>query len=270
MSSAIYKILLCFLLLSSVKGFSQDLIITVDNDSIKAYIKKADDAFLYYEFKKSGLSRSAQIPIDLVKDQQKDYYTIEKEKLRKSGNKEFSGFSIQAYGGWSHFTKYIPNYTAFSSDSYKELKNGYHLGVDFHYFINNNFGLGMRYSSIHFRNEFAPFQYDIQMQFIGPKIMARLIAPSKLVHFTTEVSPGKLFYTGEKTNNNTFTGETFGFYIGQTVEFILNKNLLFYVSPSFTLSRFKEYERDNGGVIKPMNIEKVNILSTALGFRLFF
>lgn len=270
MTSFINKLFIFFLLLSFSKSFSQDLIITVDNDSIKARITKVDDNFIYYDYKKSGLSRSAQIPKNLVKDQQEDYYTIEKERLRKTGKKEFNGFSIQAYGGWSHFTKFIPNYTAFPLDSPKELKHGYHLGVDIHYFINNNFGFGLKYSSAHFRNNIAPFEYDIQMQFIGPKIMARLIAPSKIVFFTTELSPGKHIYTGEKTNNNTFTGSTFGFHIGQTVEFILYKNFLFYVSPSIILSNFKEYERDNGNTIEPIRKEKVNILSTTLGFRLFF
>jgi hypothetical protein len=133
-----YFVFIC-LLLSVQIVFSQDLIVTSENDSINCNIKKITQDYYYYNVHgKPGQTASGS-----VKSYVQNFY---KEHSNYVENKK--RFMLSFYGGYSRMTaknsEMIDNSLAFY---YDELKTSKHYKFDLNYCTHTYWGFGLYYNT---------------------------------------------------------------------------------------------------------------------------
>jgi hypothetical protein len=173
---------------------AQDLIITVNNDSIVCAITKVEKTQLFFTQQKNDEYQSTSIPLSEVKTFTYGY-TREGSKAIQGGVKQaetssdLPGFRLAANFGPAYRLAQIPSgVNSLLEDYLRELKWGLSYNFDFHLYVSETVGVGMKYSRFRSSNSIQDVALidtngnligvgvlsdDIKIGFIGPSVTFR-------------------------------------------------------------------------------------------------
>ena len=145
------------LLLICTYAKGQDKIITTQNDTILCRIVSISQTYIQYEQDDGNRSMVGRfIPVEQV---QEYFYNSKSQKSsrffskRKETTEPFSRWRIGIQGGGAYLTapsddsmQGIGMSQSQAKDYEKQLRNGLIVSADIHYFIQHDFGIGLKYS----------------------------------------------------------------------------------------------------------------------------
>lgn len=186
------------LALFSVKVYSQDLIVTNENDSIFCKIKGINGNDMFYDLPGEARTGAYQVSLSQMKYYKYGYYRISKPKP------VYDGVTRVRFGvntGFSYRTAPVAEDIPSSLTSYLEsLKSGHNFGMDFSYFFNDYLGIGLQanwFKTAEKETEGGNIRDKITIGFVGPEISARLLSRNKASALLTSVAIGYCGYKDE-------------------------------------------------------------------------
>lgn len=229
-----------FIILFSANLFSQDLIVTNDNDSIRCKLKGVSGNYMLYDSTSQDGTFASKISLGQMKSFRYGYYRESKGKVPYSGSKEMvSRFRIGINGGFSYRTAPVGDdiYSPSLKKYMESLRWGYNYGVDCAYFFIDYFGIGFRASQFNTgkkETESGTIQDNIKISLIGPELCTRLVSKNHRNSLLAVVTMGYSSYHDDAYYNTpvTFKGGTFGLGmdLGYDIGFSRNWALGFQVS----------------------------------------
>lgn len=158
------------------QSYSQDLIVTKQNDSINSYIKNITTKYIYFFSKNDSYQKKQKInkstiasyKINFYKNDN-DFYFTKKKSLTFDVS---TGYSLRLH-------KTIPIYPSenTSTSNINKLKSGYHFNIDAIYNIDDISGFGLKYISSTYNhniyhspseNKSITFGDNINIKYFGP------------------------------------------------------------------------------------------------------
>jgi hypothetical protein len=243
---------------------AQDLIVTNKNDSIYCKITKTNNEYVYFVFNYEGETRTTLLPHSEIKSMHKNYYFISEtftdEKQRPSN---YAKFRINIAGGFSNRTAKISSSIDPSLWEYiNDLKKGFHLGFDFDYFVSENIGFGIKYTS--FNSSAGPIRVsyidttlmqrrsgslsnDVNIKYLGPVFYTRFYDASKKVIFLFNIAPLYTLYTDHAfvlDENITYSGNTLGLNLGLGLDFLIDEHFALGFGLDYTMALLRKLTID--------------------------
>ena len=229
---------------------AQDLIVTNEGDSINCKITKIKTDHIYFTFKHKGEIRNTLIPVAIVKEHLFDYYQIGEVPAEKvTVLKNYPRFRFSINGGISYMPAKISETIPSDFKEYaKELKSGYHFGMDANYYLTEPLGLGFKYIVFNTKNNIAniwvedldgnrrygKMSDDMTITFFGPMFSARLLNSDKTNALFFGISIGYIRYLNDFVVIDDFemTGNTAGivYEIGYDIGLSEKVSLVFQLS----------------------------------------
>jgi hypothetical protein len=271
------KILLSLLFMaSSTFLYSQDLVVTSEGDSLNCKITKIKGNSIYFTFKHKDEIRSTLLPLDQVKYHQYNFYQIAIVPANKIiSNEIYPHFRVAINGGLSYRTAKLADNIPSDFEKYvKELKSGYHIGLDLSYYFSEQLGIGIKYSVYKSKNEidnvsvtrpdgstqYGKMSDNISINFIGPFISTRLLNGNKKNSFLMNLGIGYLGYTDNTLliTDYTIKGSTVGLCWDIGYDIGISKNLAIGFQLSYMIGTLTQYDISDGTTTKTVKLEKNN------------
>jgi len=225
--------------------YSQDLIVTQNNDSLNCKITKTAPDYIYFTFMYNSEIKTSLLPMTDVKIFKKKYYN--KTELSQSyiAYLEYSKFRLAFSGGYSYLLGKTPEGIDNTYRDYlKKFRSGFNLGLDLGYYFNKQYGIGLKYSYFNTKASapnipFIDDQGNLVRMSISENRSDNYIGPAFLMRFS------------DKTNENAFiAGISFGYFAynnklkiggvplkakGSTLGMVVDVGYDFGLSDSFSL-----------------------------------
>ncbi len=270
----IFVLLSIALLSTLIKG--QDLIITSESDSINCKITKIKTDNIYFTFKYKDEIRNTLLPLDQVKYHQYNFYQIsevpEDEVLE---NEIYPHFRAAINGGWSYRVAKIADNIPSDFEQYmKDLRSGYHYGLDLSYYFSEQLGVGFKYNNYKSKNEinniyvtlpngstqYGKISDDISINFVGPFISTRLLNADKKNSLLLNLSIGYMGYTDKAVLTSDFTikGNTVGLCWDIGYDIGVSENFAIGFQFSYMIGILTQYELSDGVNTQTVELEKDN------------
>ena len=135
---------------------AQDLILTIEGDSINARITKEKKDFLYFTFKHQDEVRHTLLPYSQVQEYVYNYFEqpeVSPEQVSPPDN--YPHWRWALHGGYSRrlarISDEVPDVLR---EHTRQLKSGFNLGTDVAYYLSETIGLGGRYTFFSASNRF--------------------------------------------------------------------------------------------------------------------
>lgn len=222
-------------LLSFVQGVSaQDLIVTVQDDSIQCKITKIDKQYIYFTHYKDGEIISALIEKQEAKKHKENYFSYPTVPLVYIINfKNYDRFNIGInVGSSSRTAKISDDIPDEFKDHHEELKSGFNLGIDMNYYFSENYGFGFKVNkhnsksttgNINYTDDYGKVWYGdlidlVSISYFAPSFNMRLIDKRNKYAFTLGISIGYMGFLQERTIVN-FPLEMKGSTVGTSLDF---------------------------------------------------
>ncbi|WP_420578588.1 hypothetical protein [Ekhidna sp.] len=267
---------------------SQDVIVTNEGDTIDCKITRITNEFIHFSvFDESGflLIRSR-----LPKTQIQHYHQGEEQGTMDVVSsspeiKEEDRFVITEFNPASFrlavntgYTYQFGGYEGWPDSYQQQLKSLWNLGADFHYFLSDNLGVGLKYNYI-FTNaeeDFDPTIYPIstirderiRFSYAAISLMYRnflyddqviqyFIAGGIVNYKTDGLVDGSKFYE---------EGDTFGLAIGVTYDFLFTENFGMGAGVEVNVAKLTEINTSRGPALVDFSLTRVDL---TLGIRLY-
>ncbi len=283
-------VLTILIVVLSVSLYSQDLIVTSEGDSLNCKIIKINSDKIYFTFKYEGEIYSTLIPLGQVRHYQQNYYKtaiVSKDKV--IDNEIYPYFSAAINGGWSYRTARLPDNIPHDFIQYvKDLRSGYHYGIDLSYYFSEHLGIGLDYYIYRSKNEidniyvirpdgttqYGKMSDDISIDFIAPFFSTRLLNSNKKSSLFVNLGIGYLGYKNETTVITDFTlkGSTLGYcwHIGYDIG--ISDNLAVRFQLLYITGTLREYEFSDGFNKETIKLEEgsydnLNRIDLSIGLR---
>lgn len=206
-------LILTIFLLITLNLFSQDLIVTRENDSINCKITKIKNDHIYFTFIQKGEVRNTLISLANLTGYYYNHYS--EYKLTPNDIVNYSDFQklrIAVNTGISNRTAKVPSNLPSEFVNYiNGLKRGYHFGFTGHYYISDFLGFGLNFSrskssnqmdNIYIEDIFGNRRYgvmsdDIAITFMGPSLSTRISSNQNNNAFLMSLSIGYLGYNND-------------------------------------------------------------------------
>ncbi|RLD25818.1 MAG: hypothetical protein DRI54_04090 [Bacteroidetes bacterium] len=285
-------VILLLIIFFSHTVFSQDLIVTLTNDSLNCKITQIESEYVHFNYVYNEEVRNTVLLTATLKTYQENYYKESEIPARRNSNIDYSRFHLIISGGGSYlFEPMLSDVNEDLKDYYQELKIGYNLGFDVNYYFNRTIGLGIKYnyfnSSSSYKESFSgdgstsswDISENIMMNFVGPTFLARFLSKKNGNAFIVGVSAGYMWYKDDVVNFDSkivTTGNTLGFNVDASYHISLSEKLFLGFSVSTTLGFLNKVTLDDGLNIKTFDFEEFqdykNVsradLSIKFGFKL--
>jgi hypothetical protein len=254
---------------------AQDLVVTSKNDSINAKITKIKKGMLHFNFVKDGEVRKTLLPLTSVKVHKKNFFLESEVPENYKPKNSYSGsrYRVAIQGGLSYLTaKTASSVPQALKNHVKQLKSGYHWGAEIHYFTNENFGFGLKYSTFYSSNSEQNVSitlidnsvlYGIKdtnyIHFIGPSVLYKTISSNGKNAWTSGLSLGYLGYKQKEQAGNryfTSTAATFGMSADLGYDIYLYKKLSLGFLVSFVSGSLGEIDVENNGVSQTIKLDE--------------
>lgn len=186
-------------LASSSQLNAQDLIVTINSDSLNVKIEKETDRFIYYLAPNQGSSSlviSKKQVFDVVygfysSSDESEYNVVENENSNTSEldlmNDGFDHFQVSGSIGYSRLIVLIDEESQGIKEYYQKLLSGYNFSFQANYFFKKRFGVGFIFEQANFENSindvlftsgattaYGTLSDDITITHIGPNFIFRL------------------------------------------------------------------------------------------------
>lgn len=250
-------ILVFFMVLVASLVQGQDLIVTVDSDSIHCKINKIKKDHIFFIYKKDKIYQSTLIEKSKVASYIQDFkpeYKIPKDSL--PGYEKFPQHLFAISAGVSIDPgKRDPDFLPGFDDYVSDLRSGLNVGIDYSFFWGERTGIGFlaNYFSTNALEVNVSgtdgngnpvesnLSNEIRVLFIGPSFPIRFLNKTKKSAFIWNTSLGYIdyrdtyFYVDEVITRGSGFGtvSTFGYNFG------FNENLSFGIQVGLTTSYFK-------------------------------
>ena len=278
------------LLLIRVSVQAQDLIVTLDGDSINSKITKTKADFIYFTFVKDGEIRQTLLPLTKIKIHRKNFYSTSAIlQINGAPPKSFpSAFRIAVNAGPSQLlAKTSPDVPAQNKTYISALKSGYHYGLDASFFLANDLGFGIKLNQFEtnnsgvFYNEMSGsflVEDNISTTFIAPSFTGKLVSPSNNHTIIFGVALGYLNYINNGRNGNAvlkLNGATLGSALDAGYDLKLFKNFAIGAQASIISGVLTSYTVSSGSMSKKVELsenerENLSRLDLSLGARFNF
>lgn len=283
-------IVLILLVIGYSSIYSQDLLITKSGDTLNCNITKVKSEYIYFTFKHDDEVRNTLLPLKDVITYQHNYYGYSEVPEDKTlDKKNFKRWRLAGQAGFSYRTgKLADNIPAGFEDYIRELKSGYHYGLDFTFFITEPIGIGLKYTCSKSANSMNNVTLEdpwgetnsgtlnelITMSFYGPSFTTRLISANKTNAFLLSLSIGYLDYNDSFSivNDYTYNGNTVGLVWDMAYDIGISDRTSLGIMLSLTTGSLSELELSNGiNVItekrEAENYENLSRIDLSLGLR---
>lgn len=260
-------------LLIVFSGYSQDLIVTDQKDSINCKIAKVKSDFIYFAMLQDGKILNTLLARDRVVEYKYGFYSENRlQNYTSPVDANYSHMKIGVSAGFSYLTAKISDQVPSELESYmKALKSGYHINAEISFFLSKIYGLGGFYS--HFKtsnstnvlvedesgNEyFGELADRIAVNYLGPIFTTRFMTPDNKGAFMFTFSLGYMGYTNNATliDDIAITGKTMGLRIGLDYDLKIADYLLLDLKFSFTGGALSKVEINNQGLTQTVSLEK--------------
>lgn len=260
----------------SISIQAQDLIITNEGDSLNCKITKIKSDNIYFTFKHKDEIRSTLLPLGQVKYHQYNYYQASEVPSDKVvGNEIYPHFRAALNGGWSYrVAKLADNIPSDFEQYMKDLKSGYHYGLDLSYYFSEQLGFGFKYYNYRSKNEinnvyvtlpngstqYGKMSDDISINFIGPFFSTRLLDSNKKNSFLINLGIGYMGYTDKAVLISDFIikGSTVGLCWDIGYDIGLTENLALGFQLSYMIGTLTQYDLSDGVNTETVKLEKDN------------
>ncbi len=137
----------------------QDLIVTIQGDSLDCNITRIRRNVYYFTFRDQGNMLSTFLPGDQIEYYQTDFYPLPDSLAKEKGFKP--EIRIAANLGWNYRLAEPPNVLLIKTHQHVSyMKSGLHAGLDFTVFTSEQIGLGIKSSYIKPGNSSVYIQHD--------------------------------------------------------------------------------------------------------------
>lgn len=270
-----HVLLIAVLAFLSFRLFSQDLIITNEQDSLNCKITKIKQDFIYFTFKHKDEVRNTFLPANDIIFYEKDYYPSSELEGEIIIQQDYPKVRFAVQGGWSFLTAKLSDNIPNELQSYtKELRSGTHFGVDISGFTSESFGLGLKYSYFGTKNQMndVTIEYDdgssetgimkddISINFFGPSVCSRMLSNDNKNAFITGIALGYLGYKNKFTliDDYTLTGGTVGLVFDLGGDFSIAPNLSLGLNVSMTVGTLSRISISNGHESQTIELDEEN------------
>ncbi len=256
------KVLMIFCSLSII--YSQDLIVTTEGDSIHCKVIKTDNSYVYYYVKYKDDIRRTMIPSGRVLQVNSGYYTIPDilETVKEESNIDNS-LRVSLGGSWGYRTAKVSSDLHSDIREYiEELKTGYSLLGNAHYYTSEVIGYGLSTSIFKTENEIESFAMrdDISIIFIGPSVQSRFSTQNNNTNILTSISIGYMNYSNQAKLDEYFTIEssTIGLQYGIGVDFGINDTYGLTIGFNYLQGTLTEFTISNDYESETIKLDKDN------------
>lgn len=271
-------------------GYSQDLIITSEGDSLNCKITKEKSDVIYFTFKYKEEIRNTLLPKDQIKFYKYNFYQqgiVPVDKIKSS--KAFPRLMLAVNGGWSYRTARAPTNIPTEFREYvNELKTGYNFGGEVAFYISEPLGLGLKFCDYKSSNEipniyrtnpngireYGRMSDDISIIYFGPTFNTRLFNSNKTNAIVSKLSIGYLGYNNNAVVINSFNikGSTVGLLIDLGYDIALSKKLSIGFTASYIMGTLFNYTVSDGTKtetvkLKPENYDTLTRIDISIGVR---
>ncbi len=272
---------------------SQDLIVTLENDSVNCKITKVDEDFVYFSFTFRDVFRNTLISRDQIKNYQYNYLKKEntvKPNLRSTNS--LSKYRIAFDGGFSYMTAPVSKEIPGDLTQYvKELKSGFHYSVDANLFYSKNLGFGLKYVLFKTKNKkenvyevlssgykkYGEMEDDISVYYLGPSLLARIFSPNGQSVLLTGLSIGYVGYKNDAVlidNDFIIRSKTAGIVWDIGWDYLISNKTAIGCRLSYIFGILTDYELDNGFNKTTIKLEKdsyenISRIDFSIGLRFY-
>nr|WP_299388359.1 hypothetical protein [Allomuricauda sp.] len=266
------KICLILITVFSVHStFSQDIIVTQNNDTIHCKITKQKKDVIYFVFKNGDSYQSTLLDMDEVQSFQKDFNTKRIPKDSLPGHIKASGFRLAVNGGFSYDpAKIDPSVPVFLREYNDELRSGYHLETSAVYFFDRTIGVGIKYNLFKSKNTMnnvdftAPdgtilngtLENDITTSFVGLVLATRFMGKKSNNAVFINSAFGYLSYKDNQllVDPFTFTGSTLGSSLDVGYDYELSDGFFIGAQVGITGGRIKKLEMESTSGVQTVEL----------------
>lgn len=266
----LFAILLFIGALLSAKA--QDLIVTTGNDSLNCKITKVETNYLHYLYTENEQIKNRIISKSQVRSYSKNYfYTAEipvAEVLSQPRNKRLS-----LHAGLGYLTARSENAPSEFDAYLDELRSGIQGGVSFQYYLKEHLGAGIAYTIFHTKAGMenvtvqntngqmrtGRMEDNIRLWFLGPSFATRYSLDNKTT-FIANFSLGYLEYRNKFVliDNYLITGSTVAFSTELGLDFLIDADLSFGTSLTYTSASIRKVVIDDGRYKTPVTLNASN------------
>ena len=279
-----------FIIISTHTVFSQDLIVTLTNDSLNCEITQIDSEFIHFNIVHNEEVRNSVLMLAAIKNYEKKFYSKSNFPSQDKSSVEYPRFHIILSGGGSYLLDPIAdNVSDELRDYHQNLKMGYNLGLDVNYYFNKTIGVGLKYNYFNSSSSSSGtsstggnssewnINENIMINFAGPTFLARFLSKKNKNAFILGLSAGYMWYKDDAVllGPVIISGNTFGLNIDASYHISLSKKFFLGFSASTTTGFLNSITIDDGTVSETYvlenfedykNISRVD-LSIKLGFK---
>jgi len=259
------KIWLIFVLagIYQITALAQDLIVTVDGDSLNCKITQMKGDYVYFTFRYQGEVRNTLLPVTQVKQYQYNYYAIPSvQPYQIVGYKpEFPNWRLAFNVGWSYRTpRIVDGLDPIIRDHIEKLKSGLNINLDASYFFTEMFGVGFKYDLYKASNSIQSLEGDITLNFLGPAFAMRSFdRATKTNSWFMNCAIGYMGYTEHLKvpgQSVMLKGSTAGFVMDIGYDIAFSKNWSAGIQLSILSGILTEMNRTSNGVTEKVKLEK--------------
>jgi len=283
--------LFLFVLGSYIQIFSKDLIVTKAGDSIKCKILNAEDDYLYYNHIEKGQVKDSKLKMDQVKFLERNYYkTVKLTRAEIDSVFKPSRWRFGLGCGYSRWTAKDPSESSDLSSYSSKLKNGFNYAADVTYYLNQHWGVGVKYHGFNSSNSLDDYSVTSSdgkvttgtvsdnewIQYFGSYGSYRYIFPNnKRIVFYTNLGVGYALYRdkGEAlTTKGTMMGHTTCVFAAVGYDYFVTKNISLGLALGYDIAVLKKYKVDNGITTETVSLDSdssigLNTLDVSIGLR---
>lgn len=260
--------------LSSFKVLSQDLIVTIEGDSINCKISKVRSENIYFTYRHDLEIINTFLPLLKIKTKQFNYYSrSEIPQDWNSGIGEFKPIQFSIDGGLSleiaRLAESIPDDLI---DYYQNLKSGFNIGASIFYYLDETVGIGIKYhcflssnniENVNFTDPFGRthlgnLSNKLKISFYGPSFSLRYLYGKGQSSFYSNYYAGYIHYKDDAVMFDSYkiTGGTIGLGIEGGYDIELSPNFLIGFQASLLAGGIRKFKVDDGQNVQTINLEE--------------
>lgn len=252
---------------------SQDLLVTLENDSINCQINDVKENNIHFTFVKDDIVRKTLIDRDKVKYYERDYFYHSKVKQSSNNQeKDFPKIRFALDGGFSYQLSQLPDDLSAEMEDYsRELKTGSVFGGELDYYFSEIIGIGVRVYNFHTSNRLEEYTFssqghtftgtlsdDINISFFGAALKARSLRVHKNNHLVMGGALGYIKYKNNfvLVNSGQMTGNTVGTMVDVGYDLSLSDNVMMGIKLSMVTGNITEYTLSNGTTEETIELDE--------------
>lgn len=256
---------------------AQDLIVTVEGDSVNCKITKQSNGFVYFRYLKDNQTKVTLLPVNKISSIVQAYYdapVINTMHYELPRSRDYSKWRYGFHGGYSYrIAKVSDQVTSSYQDYFKKLKSGFVVGADVHGFTSESFGIGVKYNLNKYKAEQGSnLKDDITLHYVAASMLNRYVLADPANHFLFGANIGLQSYRDKAMlmgYDLDITGKAVGFGLEAGYEHKIGNGALLHFGLMFTGASITKI-RINGGTpvkLSKEEYESLSRLELVLGFK---